>query len=69
MTNWSLKRKQSVKRKCIASNRENIASNARAGDIGKDGSHALFRHCHASAIGETNRRSGSSMKWRILPRP
>ena len=47
---WSLKRKQSQR----ASNRENIASKVRANDIGKDDLHALFRRCHALALGETN---------------
>jgi ATP-dependent DNA ligase len=48
----SLKQKQSIKRKCPASDRENIASNVRANHIGEDDLLTLFRH--VSALGETN---------------
>ena len=48
----SLKQKQSIKRKCTASDRENIASNARANHIGEDDLLTLFRR--VSALGETN---------------
>jgi hypothetical protein len=51
---WSLKRKQSIKRRCIASNRENITTNARANHIGTNDLRTLFRRCHALALGETN---------------
>ena len=47
----SLKQKQSIKRKCTASDRENIASNGRANHIGEDDLLTLFRH--VSALGET----------------
>jgi hypothetical protein len=50
------KRKKTIKRKCLARNRESIAElyYARASHIGDDHLRTLFRHRHALAPGETN---------------